>query len=75
MTKYILEEVPKRSFVSKHPHIIPNILAISITVGVGVFFWNDVEVDKKVAYVMGLFPMALLLMCIFGDVSDVINKR
>lgn len=75
MAKYILEEVPKRSFASKHPHIIPTILAISITVGVGVFFWNDIEADKKVAYVMGLFPMALLLMCIFGDASDVVNKR
>lgn len=75
MGKYILEEVPKGSFTSKHPHIIPNILAISITVGVGVFFWNDIEADKKVAYVMGLFPMALLLMCIFGHASDVVNKK
>lgn len=75
MTKYILEEVPKMPFTSKHPLIIPAILAISITAGVGVFFWNDIDADKKVVYVMGLFTMVLLLISIFKDVFDIVNKR
>ena len=75
MSKYILEEVPKTPFLIKHIEEVSIILGILVAIVVGVCFWDSIDNDKKVVFVMALIVMALGLVNGFIPIIEYWYKK
>ena len=75
MVKYILDDTPKTPFVIKHIEMVSIILSILVSVVVGVCFWDSIDADKKVPFVMALTVMALGLLNGFTPIIEYWYKK
>lgn len=75
MSKYILDDTPKTPFVIKHIEMVSIILSVFVGVVVGVCFWDSVDSDKKVVFVMALIVMASGLVNGFIPIVEYWHKK
>ena len=75
MSKYILDDTPKTPFVIKHIEMVSIILSVFVGVVVGVCFWDSVDSDKKVVFVMALIVMSAFLTNVFSEIIEFWHKK